>query len=159
MNLHEAFLLRFGAITNAKRLIKEGADVNLKDENSNAPIHIAVQDNDFSFVKLLLKKGANVNEVDGVNETPLHIASHKGHSEIARFLVENGANVDIKNSVLETPLHIASQEGELNVICELLRFDACSTSKDASGFDPLEYALYRNDEIITKVIAFRRHMN
>ena len=144
----------------AEKLIDLGSKINAYTTSAKGPLYRSVEMGMIKVTRKLIQHGADLdkqNNMDG--NAPLHRAVSEGYDNIARLLLENGAFVDIKNDDLKTPLHLAAQDGNLGMIYDLLRFNACSTSKDAYGNDPLEYALLEDNEIITKVIAFQRHSN
>ena len=78
----------------AKVLIKNGADVNAKEDN-NSGVSVLMWASQFGhteIVRLLLKHGADVNaEYDGSTTVALDWASLYGHTEIVKLLIEAGA--------------------------------------------------------------------
>ena len=86
----------FGSI---QELIKCGADVNVKDNNGNTPLHFAQTK---EIAENLIKYGANVNARNKQGETPLHITRD---NDIAVVLFENYADVTIKDNKGRTPLN------------------------------------------------------
>ena len=71
-------------------LIKEGADVNAKDDGGWAALHEAAARGDLESAHLLIESGATVDLRDGYGRTPLHIASEMGLVEIVKFLLGVG---------------------------------------------------------------------
>lgn len=55
-------------------LIRRGADVNLPDENGQAPLHLAISLGHLETIRRLLQRGADVNQPDGTGATPLSLA-------------------------------------------------------------------------------------
>jgi len=84
-----------------KKLINEGADVNIKGKFDNTPLHDAKS---VEVAELLVKNGAGVNINNSVDSTPLHYAMSV---EIAELLIKNGADVHAANIFDNTPLHYA----------------------------------------------------
>ena len=70
--LHEA--VKMGNLDKVKQLIEEGANVDVRDENNDTPLFIAVGKGDEVLAELLISKGANVNAVCTLGYTPLHWA-------------------------------------------------------------------------------------
>lgn len=63
-------------------------------QNSNSPLHVAVQSSDWQSIKKLLAGGADINGFDNNQRTPLELAIESGRDDIARRLVESGAKVN-----------------------------------------------------------------
>ena len=87
--LHEEF-------ENIDRLLKAGADVNVRFEDGYTPLIIAVMEGQLEIVSALLKKGADVNVKNLENgKSLLEVA--EGNVKITSVLLENGANVNLWN--------------------------------------------------------------
>ncbi|WP_264953933.1 ankyrin repeat domain-containing protein [Wolbachia endosymbiont (group A) of Endotricha flammealis] len=65
-------------------LISKGANVNVKDNNDDTPLHLAVGYLD--VVKYLISKGANINAKCKAGKTTLDIARDKGYNNIVEYL-------------------------------------------------------------------------
>ena len=106
------------------KLIKAGADVNVKNKDGATLLYIAAEKDHAVIVKQLLSSGADVNmpdETDGA--TPLLIASEKGHTGIVRELLAAGADVSVRvrfKGTYYTPLTVAKTNGHTPII-ELLK--------------------------------------
>ena len=92
-NINEKLLeaVKSNEIEEVKKLIKEGADVNVVDKNGATALHKASYWDHSEIVKMLIEAGANVNVVNKYGITALHLASLLGHSEIVKILKEAGA--------------------------------------------------------------------
>ena len=71
------------------------------------PLHLAVEKNDETLVKLLLKNDADVDIQDGVGDTPLHVSAHRKIFGISQLLIESGCNINLSNFIGRTPLDLA----------------------------------------------------
>ena len=55
-------------------LIEYKTDVNVKDTNSNTPLHIATQRNHHELMDILMQNGADIEATDRKGFTPIHLA-------------------------------------------------------------------------------------
>lgn len=94
-------------------LLEHGADVDIRDEWKNTPLHDAARDDDCDFAELLIKHGADINAKNNDGDTPLHRAMERGNEKIAKLLVDKGADINAKNNDGKTPLDKKTQY-ELN---------------------------------------------
>ncbi|WP_353289127.1 ankyrin repeat domain-containing protein [Wolbachia endosymbiont (group A) of Pogonocherus hispidulus] len=76
-----------------EKYLVDKKDVNVKNDEGNTPLHLAVEEGNLEAVKHLIEKGAGINAVNRYGYTPLRIAAYKGSTDIAVYLVEKGANV------------------------------------------------------------------
>ncbi len=100
-----------------RRLIKAGADVNVRNKFGVTPLIMALQNGHAVVVKLLLAAEADVNaalKTNGV--TPLFMASLQGHSKVVKLLLAAGADVNAKTNRGDTPLSIAKMRGHTRVV-------------------------------------------
>jgi ankyrin repeat protein len=86
--LHHAVEFEFVAAA----LIEKGADVHLRSENDETPLHIAADKNAGGTPRRLLAAGADINAQNGSGMTSLVIAVRAGNLEMAEFLLKEGAD-------------------------------------------------------------------
>lgn len=87
-------------------------NVNVRNNDGNTALHIAVMSNSYACVSTILqhRRRVDVNLVNQNNDTALHIAvKNRSSSRIVDALILGGANGDIKNSDDKTPLEIAKE--------------------------------------------------
>ena len=81
-------------------LLKYKAEPNVKeyfDIGQKAPIHYAVQKNNYEVVAKLLEYGANPSIQDKKGFTALHYAARFGFKEIVNLLIANGADINLRD--------------------------------------------------------------
>jgi serine/threonine protein kinase len=105
-----------GNVEEVKKLLKEEANVNAKDERDNTPLHFAASNGYIEVVKLLIENGAYVNAKNKNGSTPLHYAANKGHIEVFKLLLEHGANPNIKNNNGKTAIDLAREKGYSEIV-------------------------------------------
>ncbi len=139
-------------ITEVRKLIEAGADVNVINKYGATPIYIASWKGFIDIVKLLLEARADVNKaIKGV--TPLFIASQEGHNEVVKLLLEAKANVNkarISNGV--TPLWKASWKGHTKVVKLLLEAGADVNKATTDGLNPLHIAFRSSNIEVVRIL-------
>jgi hypothetical protein len=118
MDLYEA--AGSGDVTEVRRLVAAGADVNKQDEDGMRPLHVAATTGHVETVKTLVELGADKNAQDAFGLTPLHCAALKGHVETVKVLAQLGAYLGVQNARGETPLESSVRLG-LHQVAQVLR--------------------------------------
>lgn len=143
-SLNEAVQLNDIVLVNA--LIDAGADVNEKDENGEAPLHIAVVEGYREIASLLIEKGAEVNVGNLRGLTPLHAAAWRGFRDVALLLIASGADVNAReNRDAVTPLHTAALAGREETAALLIERGADVNAKSSKALTPLHAAAMAGD--------------
>ena len=83
---------------------KEGADVNIKNDNGSWFLLVASENGNARMVNLLLEKGIDVNITDDYNNTALSTAVRNAEYDVVELLLENGADINKENNDGHTPL-------------------------------------------------------
>ncbi len=107
-----------GNLSEIKRLLDDGVDVNAPNEDGITVLMVAVLVG-YNEVKLLLDNGANVNVTNKEDRTALILAA-MGYSEVVKLLLDNGANVNHNDENGGTALMIAVGLGKNEVAKVLL---------------------------------------
>ena len=150
-----------GDIEQVKKLISEGGDINVKDENGHTALHLAVINGNKTLVELLIAKGADIEAQNRKKQTPLTVAiktlgeqnfkmktkkyakgipSHeylRTAKEIVSLLIDNGADVNAKTEFDLRPLHIAAMEALPDVVELLIAKGADVNGHSAGSRTPL----------------------
>ena len=109
-NLHDA--ASKNAYEAAEVLLRQGADVNAKNEYGWTPLHRAAEENASATAEVLLKHGADVHAKHPYDDdTPLHRAAEENASATAEVLLKHGADVNAEDDWNMTPLHRAARAG------------------------------------------------
>lgn len=136
----------------SKILISAGADVNLRRENGDTPLHLAAWIGNPSVVRQLLDAGATANIANCEGELPIHEACYKGNARCAALLVRVTKDLNRKTKRGSTPLHLASQSGFVATVNALV-------SSGAVDLDaPQEGLLNRNPATALQLTVWRGHL-
>lgn len=128
------------------QVLAEKADINLKDDNGNAPLHLAVFKNRDALVDLFLEKNPDVN-VGGTrgkleNQTPLYAAVIQGNADLVKKLLDRGAKPNIADSEGGLPLTEAVVRANANpeIIRMLLEKGADVNARESNKNTALIFA-------------------
>lgn len=137
--------VRSNDIAAAERIVSEGASVDEKDGNGDAPLIMAAYLGHSAIVRLLLEAGADVAVVDpNMRATALHAAAYAGHAEAAQLLIDHGIDIDRQGPVNGyTALHDAVWQNRLDTARVLIEAGADRGIRSHSGETPLEFARAR----------------
>ena len=161
-------LFRAADVSEAKRLLAGGADVNERNRNGASPLHQAATDGRVEIIRLLLQHGARHDALDGLNNTPLHAAAENGRTQAALLLLEAGAKPNARAVGRQTPLHtlvsrrqfweLARRSGEPDEGREyiatakvLLDHEANLSSAAEQGKTPLHLAAQYGDKELAEI--------
>jgi hypothetical protein len=111
---------RRGDAARTEALVREGANVNARDERGQTPLLLAAREGQAGVVKALLRAGASLDAATASGLTPLIAAAAKGRTDIARLLIEARADPDARHRELGTALDAAQRNGHRDIV-QLLR--------------------------------------
>lgn len=89
-------------------LVKNGSDVNVRDEFGNTPLMAAAMNADAGVLELLLEAGADLNATNKAGASALMCAAT--FEDKARMLVAKGADVKARSRVGNTALILAARK-------------------------------------------------
>ena len=100
-----------------RELISSGADINVQDDEGQAPIHFACTSENMEIIECLLENNVDVDVADIDDETPLVRACYAQNFELMKLLVNYGCRFDYPNNV---PLSMCVSRGNIPAVKFLL---------------------------------------
>ncbi|KAF5632769.1 endocytosis ankyrin repeat protein [Fusarium sp. NRRL 52700] len=119
------------------------------DEYGEAPIHVAVGNNNFEGLEQLMAAKADVNRQNPSGYTPLMIAAAYGKDTMLQKLLEHSEcqrRISQGNIQGLTALHFAAKSGSLACARLLLQAGAPASKTDEYGRTPMHYLAWVNQE-------------
>ncbi|XP_054476573.1 ankyrin repeat domain-containing protein 27 [Anoplopoma fimbria] len=147
--LHVAALHGHSAL--AALLIRHGANVNARTNQSATPLHLASQNSHVQVVRFLLECNAKLNKKDHYGNTPLIQACLCGNLDTTSTLLQSAALVNVVNLQGNTALHEAVRGGHQALVELLLRGGASAGLRNKRQRTPLDCAYElggKNTEIL-----------
>jgi ankyrin repeat protein len=134
----------------AERLLAGGAEVNGKDRDGEAPLHLACLYGYLGLARLILERGADARPADKSGSTPLaylamaNLAKAKAEASVsvARALLEKGAGVDARDKEGITPLMWAVNRGNLPLTRFLIDSGADVNARDRVKYNESTVLMY-----------------
>lgn len=118
------FAAQDGDFDEVRRLVSDGADVNVFDSLGKTPLHYAVEREWLEIAQYLIEQGADVNarHESSIGNTPLGEVAGTCSLRIAKLLVEAGADPAIPGWMQLTALHRARERkrGDGPMVYDLL---------------------------------------
>ena len=143
-----------------KKLLKEGALVDLQDDNGRTALYHAASKGHVELCTLLIENNAHVNQQTNFGWTPLHLAAHNGHARVCTLLLENNAHVDHQANNGWTPLHLAAQKGHVEACALLLEKNTYVGQQENTGATPLFIAAQNGYALVcTLLLEYKAHVN
>jgi hypothetical protein len=142
----------------ARRLIRQGADVNAKDDTRQSAYLIATSEGHLDLLRLTLRHGARVDDKDGWNGTGLIRAAERGHGLVVGELLRAGIDRDHVNRIGYQAIHeavwlghdTASYATTVRVLAAGgVRLDRVSPS---AGLTPLQMARTRGFDGLERIL-------
>ncbi|XP_045616246.2 uncharacterized protein [Procambarus clarkii] len=136
---HSPALLRAakdGALYVLQALLAAGADVDVRSELGNSPLHVAARAGYSEVAVQLVQSGAFVDAINRSGVTPLQMALAHGHLEVAQTLLRFNADIFLPNKIGETAYELMNQLGYVGLSAsprELRRDSAPGTRVEPSS--------------------------
>lgn len=140
-----------GNLELAELLVAKGANVDVQDDSGNTPLCRAVQNGHLNIAQLLLQNGANANVKNNIKWRPIHIAANNGDKDMVKLLLAYNARTDVFTCDSQIPLHRAVNNGNVEV-AELLTDDIPGITFDYREWNPIHYAIFKDDIKMVKLL-------
>ncbi|GFS41325.1 transient receptor potential cation channel subfamily A member 1 homolog [Trichonephila inaurata madagascariensis] len=149
--LHIAALKGYSDVTEI--LLKNGAEIERKNEHEQTPLHLASKHGHVDVASLFIKHNKTIVSTEDENaNTPLHLAALWGHINMVCNLLNAGANIEARNCYLWTPLDCAASRGWKRCCQCLLNAGANVDSVDKSKATPLHLAARDGHRGVVKLL-------
>jgi ankyrin repeat protein len=121
-NLNGRYLAaaRAGWLQDVQVLLAQGAAVDSRDRNGDAPLHYASRKGDAAMAAALIGAHADPNLPNVAGVTPLMAAAFGGHEAIVQSLLAAGAATDSVDRVAKTAAIYAAGNGHTGCLIQLL---------------------------------------
>ncbi|AUH72563.2 ankyrin repeat domain-containing protein [Legionella sainthelensi] len=138
----------------AQQLIAAQAQLDIKDNDENTPLIIAVKNKDLAMVNGLLEHGACLETLDAHMKTALFWAAEKGYEDIFDVLLKHGANINgVSYPGEKTPLMAALLKHHFGIAQKILSQKGVAVKqKNRHGTTALHMAA-KNTEILKIALA------
>jgi uncharacterized protein len=124
-----------------RRLMQDGADVNLRQADGASALHWAAYYGDAGLALLLLEAGADASAANRQGSTPMWLAASQGNAAMISALLDGGADPNEKLPLGRRPLMLAARSGHVDAVRALLDQGADPNAKeDARGTTALMQA-------------------
>ena len=135
--------------TTTELLLVNGADINAQNNNGFSVLSMAVLRNDIRIVKLLLQYKVKLNQLNCTNCNELHNVMNK---DIAELLIQNGVLLNKKNNSNHTPLCYAIQLENIELVELFLAYNANIKDVAKHILDPNIYLSYTKKRKILQLL-------
>jgi ankyrin repeat protein len=114
------FAAERGETEHALDLLRQGAAINVQDEQGRTPIMRATYAHQTETVAALMRAGADVDMRDDNLDNPLNYASAAGLLDIVRLALDAHADTRLTNRFGGVSLIPAAERGHVEIVRELL---------------------------------------
>uniref|UniRef100_H3DD98 Ankyrin repeat and death domain containing 1B n=1 Tax=Tetraodon nigroviridis TaxID=99883 RepID=H3DD98_TETNG len=93
-------------------LLGHKADTNARNQDQEAPLHLAVKNNHIPVIHCLLTAGCDINATDKRSQTALHIAAELAKIDVVEMLLKAEFDLTIEDKQGKTALGVAARADE-----------------------------------------------
>lgn len=137
-----------------EKCVNSGANVNMKNDNGEFPLEIAIESAQKDIALYLLDNGVDINLVDETVCNYLHHSISYGLTDVSIRLIEKGVNINencFHNQL--TPLHVACMDDDSKEIVELLIANGADIdARDENQSTPLHVACRLDVTEVAKIL-------
>jgi ankyrin repeat protein len=145
-----------GDLAEFSRLVDAGADLSVKNRNSETLLYVAAEKGQVEMARALIARGADTKARTPNGETVLHAAAMIESAALTTDLIRAGAEVDAANNDGETPLQWAALTGTFLAVKALADAGADLNVQDARlGNTPLHAAVSHDDIVLIHYLLSR----
>jgi ankyrin repeat protein len=137
--------IKDGDAVAVKRLIADGISPNLKDEDGDPLLMVAITYQRKDIVEILLKAGVDVNAMPDDGKSVLIRAIKFNQTEIVELLIKSGIEVNVKDDEDATALQHAVDSKNADIVNLLLTMNPDLNAKGKRGYFPLFSAAFDYD--------------
>lgn len=167
-NSDKAYLVTLaqeGNLSELKRQIEQGADIEQRDLKLRTPLMAATHANQIEVAKYLIEHGADVNARDAIHDSPYLYSGARGLQEILELTLSHGASLKSVNRYGGTALIPASERGHVKTVKTLIDAGVDVDHINRLGWTALIEAIILGDgsqkyeEIVTLLIKGGANVN
>ncbi len=146
-------------VPRARRLVRQGADVNAKDDTEQSAYLVATSEGHLDLLRLTLRNGAAVDDKDSWNGTGLIRAAERGHALVVGELLRAGIDRDHVNRIGYQAIHEAVWLGaDTTSYATTVRVLAAGgvtlgRRSPSAGLTPLEMARERGYDALERILT------
>lgn len=138
----------------AKKLLAEGVNPDVENEDKESLLIIAITKGDEEIVKALLEAGANPNARTKDSHMALSLLAQNGKNELISLLIEKGAAVNLQSKSGRTAANWAAMYNQSSTLELLHKCGANLDLRNEDGWSPLMVAANEGYlEAVTKLVG------
>ena len=143
-----------------RALIKDGANINIKDNAGITILNCAYGNGDAEMIRTLINGGANINQRLNRGVTCLSDAVSRGDKEMIQLILKHGGDTNMKSEEGDTPIFKAVSKNYVGIALILIQHGADVNVKDMKGETPLfKLRPYRSDDMIQLLVSSGADIN
>lgn len=140
-------------LSGARRALEQGLDPNVRSEQGQHALYLAIRDDSPKIVALLLNwPGVELDAANSAGETPLMMAALKGDLPVMKQLLAKGVPV---HKTGWSPLHYAATGPSAEAVAWLLDSGAPVDAESANRSTPLQMAARYGTEASVELLVRR----